>query len=132
VVYFVVETHKPTVTILSPVNKTYDNSSVPLIFATDEPISNASYSLDSQMKIAINGNTTLTGLSAGAHTVTVYAWDTAGTPSASETVPFTVDKQPEPTSETEPFPWLPVTAVSGAVAAMIAVAAVVYLKKRKR
>jgi hypothetical protein len=131
-VYFVVETHAPTVTILSPANKTYENSSVPLIFATDKPISNASYSLDSQTKVATDGNTTFTGLTAGAHNVTVYAWDTAGNVGASETVTFTVEKQPESTSEPEPFPWLPVAAVSVAVVAMAIVAALVYWKKHKR
>ena len=32
----------------------------------------------------------------------------------------------------EPFPWLPVAAVSVVVAAVVAVSAVVYLKKRRR
>jgi hypothetical protein len=132
VVYFVVETHTPTVTMLSPANKTYENSSVPLIFATDKPVSNASYSLDSQTKVATDGNVTFTGLSAGAHNVTVYVWDTAGNVGASETVTFTVDKQSESTSEPEPFPRLPVAAVSVAVAAVVAVAVLVYQKKRMR
>jgi hypothetical protein len=131
VVHFVVETHPPIVTILSPENKTYDNSSIPLIFATDKPILNASYSLDSQTEVAINGNTTFSGLDVGAHCLTIYTWDTAGKVGASDRVTFTVDNFPESTSQPEPFPWLLVAVVSAAVAAVLAVIFLFYSRRYK-
>jgi len=81
----------PTISILSPENKTYTTSSVSLSFTVDRATSWIGYSLDGQSNVTITGNTTLTGLSDGIHTVTVYANDTAGNMGYSETVYFTVD-----------------------------------------
>jgi hypothetical protein len=47
------------------------------------------YSLDGQENVTIAGNTNLTGLSHGAHFVTVYANDTADNMGSSDTVHFT-------------------------------------------
>lgn len=61
-------------------------------------------------------------------------WDTPSSVNftgTSETLSFTVDT-PESTSQPEPFPWLLVAAVSVVVAAMVAVIAAVYLRKRWR
>ena len=51
----------PTIEILSPENKTYTSSSVPLTFTVTDysPISWMGYSLDNQPNATITGNTTL-------------------------------------------------------------------------
>jgi parallel beta-helix repeat protein len=85
------ETTPPTITILSPENKTYSvNASIPLTFTVDEFASWMGYSLDGQANVAITGNTTLPTLLDGGHYVTVYANGTFGK-MGSATVYFTVD-----------------------------------------
>jgi hypothetical protein len=81
-------------------------------------------------------NTTLTGLSSGAHTLTVYAQDTIGLIEASDTFSFvvadsTIPELPNGTDKTEPFPTLPVLAVSVAVVAIIGAGLLIYFKKRE-
>jgi hypothetical protein len=96
----------------------------PSFVANFTKISRVSYSLDGQNNVTVVGNTTLTGLPSGEHNVTVYAEDTVGNIRASPTMFFTV--------KAEPFP-ITMVAISGAsLTAVVAVAAVVYLKKRKR
>lgn len=72
--------------------------------------------------MTIAGNIILTGLSEGAHNVTVYATDIAGHVGASETITFTVAK-PES---------LPTTMVIAPIASVvvIGVGLLVYFKKR--
>jgi hypothetical protein len=72
--------------------------------------------------VTVAGNTTLAGLSAGAHNVTVYAWDTAGNVGASETITFTVT----------PFPTAPVATASAAAVAVVIAGLLFYFKKRKK
>jgi len=80
----------PEIDIISPENKTYNTSSVPLTFAVNEPASWIGYSLDNEANITITGNTTLTALPEGAHHITVYAEDASGNTGSSDTVYFTV------------------------------------------
>jgi predicted membrane-bound mannosyltransferase len=80
------------------------------------------YSLDSQPKVQITGNTTLTGLSNGAHNLTVYAQDVAGNMGVSETVYFRVEI---------PFPITPVAVASAATVAVVGAVLAFYFKKRK-
>jgi parallel beta-helix repeat protein len=85
------ETTPPTMTILSPENKTYAvNASIPLTFTVDEFANWTGYSLNGQANVTITGNTTLPMLSDGWHHVTVYANDTFGN-MGSATVYFTID-----------------------------------------
>lgn len=83
------------------------------------------YSLDGENNVTIAGNTTLIGLSAGTHNVTVYAWDDAGNVGASDTVSFSV-------ADSESFSHMLVIAVSMAAAAIVVVGTLVYRKKRER
>jgi parallel beta-helix repeat protein len=88
---FAYETQPPTITILSPENKTYAvNASISLTFTVDEFVSWMSYSLNGQADVTITGNTTLPTLSDGWHHVAVYANDTFGNMGMS-IVYFTVD-----------------------------------------
>jgi parallel beta-helix repeat protein len=74
----------PTISVVSPENKTYTVKDVPLTFTVSEPASWIRYSLDGQANVTIAGNTTLTGLSDGPHSLVVYAKDVAGNTGASE------------------------------------------------
>lgn len=84
----------PTISIVSPENKTYRVNDVPLIFTVNESTSWIGYSLNGQMNITVSGNTTLVGLPDGVHTITVYANDTMGNMGSSDTVYFTIDSNP--------------------------------------
>ena len=72
-------------------NKTYTENSVPLNFSLTQPAEWIAYSLDGQAAVIINGNTTLTGLSNGYHTVTIYANDTNGNAATSQIITFIVN-----------------------------------------
>jgi len=93
----------PTITILSPGNRTY-TSSVSLTFTIDEPTSWIGYSLDNQPNVTITGNTILTGLTDGGHNVIVYANDTFGNMGKSSKVYFTVDSVPPILNFVSPTP----------------------------
>jgi hypothetical protein len=80
--------------IVSPENTTYFTNEIALTFTTSKQASSMSYSLDGETNVSITGNTTLTGLSDGAHSIVVYAKDTDGNTAASEAVNFSVDTPP--------------------------------------
>jgi parallel beta-helix repeat protein len=89
---FPYETQPPTITVLSPENKSYAvNDSIPLTFTVDEFASWIGYSLNEQANVTVTGNTTLPVMSDGLHYVVVYANDTFGNMGASDTRHFTVD-----------------------------------------
>jgi len=117
----------PQITLLSPVNQVYNESSVDLVFTTDEAANWTGYSLDGEQNVTVTGNITIADLPNGSHTLAVYANDTFGNMGASETVFFTV-KEPEQ----RPFPTATVAAVSG-ISGVVVVGAVlaIYFKKRR-
>lgn len=110
------------VTVLSPENKTYDATAIPLNFTVNEEATSFSYSLDGQEKVTITGDTTLEGLSSGSHNLTVYAEDAAGNSGVSETIYFSI-KVPFPTT------WV-VAAIAIAITGG-SVLAIYYFKKPK-
>jgi hypothetical protein len=79
----------PIVQITSPENKTYTD--VPLTFAVNRGTEWIGYSLDNQANVTIKTQTTLSGLSQGAHKITIFANDSAGNMGVSNTVHFSVD-----------------------------------------
>ena len=113
----------PTIFIVSPENKTYNVNHVPLTFTVSEPTSWIGYSLDGQANATITENTTLTGLSDGIHSLTVYARDIVGNTGTSETIYFSV-------SQPEPFPTLIVATI--VIIAVIGVAFLIYFTKVKK
>lgn len=123
-VNFTIDVISPSVSVLSPVCKTYDISDVALNFTVKEPISQILYSLDGKENLVIFGNTTLTGLANGDHNLTVYAKDDAGNIGVSETIFFSVEVP-------EPFPTVPVATVSAAAAIIVISGLLVYFKKHK-
>ena len=113
----------PNISFLSQQNKTYTQNTVPLDFSLSQPAEWIAYSLDGQAAVAINGNTTLTGLSNGYHTVTIYANDTYANVATPQTITFTVNVP-------APFSTIEASAAISIVIAIIAVAIVLF-KKRK-
>ena len=124
--YFIIDATFPSISILSPENKTYDTADIPLNFTVSESVSWIGYSLNGQASVTITGNTTLTGLSDGSHNVTVYAKDTAGNTGTSETIYFTIKTQ-----QSEPFP---ITWIVAAIVIIVVVgtALLVYFRKIKK
>ena len=114
----------PSVFVVSPENATYTAASVPLNFTVSKRTSWMGYSLDGQENVTVTENITLTGLSNGLHTLTVYANDTFGYTGASETIYFRV-------SQPEPFPttWIVAAIV---IIAMVGAAFLVYFRKVKK
>ena len=119
----------PKIFTISPVNLTYTESIVPLVFGVDRQANWVGYSLDNRDNITIAGNSTLSGLSDGVHNVTVYANDTFGNIIASQTVTFTVALIQ---SEPKTFPIMLATVISGASTVFIAASLIIYFKKCKR
>jgi hypothetical protein len=115
----------PAITNLSIINGTYKQNNLTLSFTTDKAVSWIGYSLDGKANTTIAGNTTLTALPNGAHSLTIYANDTLGNMATSGTVYFNVEvlKQ-EPSSAT----------LVGALAsvAVIGIGLMVLFKKRNR
>jgi hypothetical protein len=113
----------PAVYVVSPLNQTYNETDVSLVFEVNNPVVWMGYSLDGQDNITVIGNVTLSGLSSGSHNITVYAEDEFENTGSSETVYFTAEA---------PFPMIVVAAASVAVIAVVAAGLLVHFKKRIR
>jgi hypothetical protein len=124
VVRFTVDNTSPLISVLFPGNAAY-GSAVQLDFMVSEPISRLFYSLDGNGNVSVAGNTTLTGLSVGEHTIVAYAGDAVGNVGVSEMIAFTVDGS-------EPFPSMPV--IGAVVAAVVVCVGVLlyFFKFKKR
>jgi hypothetical protein len=110
----------PLISVSSPKSKTYDAGNVSLTFRVNEPTSWVGYGLDGHDNATITANITLSGLSKGAHNVTVYARDVAGNIGASETIRFTL-------VERFPIEWILAGVV---IVAAVGVGLLVYSKKQ--
>jgi len=119
------DTVPPAVAVVSPENKTYNATSVSLVFTVNKPVVWMGYSLDGEETVTVTGNATIAGLTSGLHNITVYAKDSFENTGTPETVTFTV-------AEPEPFPTTLVATVSGASAAIIGIGLLIYFRKRKR
>jgi hypothetical protein len=131
-VKFTIDTHYKfaEVVLLSPQNTTYASTEVPLTFTCDRQIWSADYILEEEGgHISLAGNTTLTGLSNGTHTITVYVFTTEREQANSQTVHFTVNKETQ--LQPEPSPTALVTIVSAASLSVVGIGLLVYFKKRK-
>ena len=67
---------------------------IPLIFTMNEPVSWMAYSLDNKANVTLSGNTTLTRLIEGSHTLVVYVKDAVGNSYSSDGVYFKVASTP--------------------------------------
>ena len=111
---------KPTVTLL-PSGNTFNSSSVPLVFTINQNCSWLGYSLDNHANVTIAGNTTLTELSNGNHTLVVYANGTLGGMGESQTIEFIV---------AVPFPTTLVALITVSVA-IASVGLLVYFRRHR-
>jgi hypothetical protein len=147
-VFFTIDSTPPTISNISVENMTYSKTDLTLNCTINERTSWIAYSLDNQANVTIKGyiiterpswmayglddrinvtmqgNTTLTDLAEGSHSLIIYANDTAGNIGASETITFTI-------ATPESFPIMPVTA-SIATVTIVSVGLLVYFKKRGR
>lgn len=136
-VYFTIHIVSPDITpprivILSPENKFYEATEIPLIFTINESVTWIAYSLDNKPNVTITGNATLAGLSEGAHNIKVYALDIAGNTGASQTRYFGVKTPtPPPDNTPEPFPTTWIVVIIAALV-IIVVAILVYFKRVKK
>jgi hypothetical protein len=121
-VYFVMRA-APSIKLLTDQSANTTFSSFPLNFTVDHPTSWLGYSLDNLANVTIGGNTTLTGLSAGNHSLVVYGNNTFGDMAKSETINFAI-KEPETSLA------LTVTAPV-VIVIVIGLGLLVYFKKRK-
>jgi parallel beta-helix repeat protein len=122
-------TTPPKISVLSPLNQTYNETSVPLVFTVDKTVNWTGYSLDGEPNVTVTSsslltNVTIANVTSGVHNVTVYANDTYGNMGASPTVTFTIAKP-------EPFPTALVATASGLSVAVVGVVLLFYFKKRK-
>jgi len=128
-VVFFVDTAPLEIKIVSPAeSEVYNITDIPLTVTTTEQVSWIGYRLDEEDSVTIAENTTLNGLSAGPHNLTILANDTIGNFATSEIVTFTV-AGPEPTA---PFPTAPVAAASAASVFLAGVGVLIYFRRRKR
>jgi parallel beta-helix repeat protein len=116
-------TTPPQITLLSPVNQAYNESSVDLVFTTDEAVNWTAYSLDGKQNVTITGNSTITGIPNGSHTFIVYANDTFGNMGTSEILTFTI-------AVPETFLTLLAAASLGVVVLAVGIGLFWYFKKR--
>lgn len=87
---YLLETRPPNLTVLSPTNQTYNQTSIPIFCLIDKPVNSISYSLDGQQNVIISSNFTIANMTNGFHNITVYANDTFGNIGASQPVNFSV------------------------------------------
>jgi hypothetical protein len=125
----------PSLFILLPQNQTYyfgniTLGSIPLNFTVNKATSWVGYSLDNQINATVSGNTTLTGLSDGQHSLILFANDTIGNMGASQPMNFTI-AVPK-TMDSKPFLTATIASVSGIVTVVVAgVGLLIYFKKHK-
>jgi hypothetical protein len=112
----------PELTLFSPQNTTYYTTNVTLAFAVNEETLETKYCLDG-VNVTISGNTTLSGLSYGVHSLTVFAQDSSGNIGSSETIIFTI-------ADPEPFPTTLVATASGASVAVVGLGLLLYFRRR--
>jgi hypothetical protein len=121
----------PSIVILSPENETYETEDLPLFFTVNEPVKWVGYSLDGKENVTVTGNSTITNLTNGFHSITVYANDTSGNMGTSQTMNFYVNKPGVimPLNSTQT-----IIAVSVVIAVVVAIGVglQIYRKKHKR
>ena len=81
----------PVLNVLSPENKTYTSSEIPLVLSVNRPTIWMGYSLDDLANVTVTGDVELSNLSEGEHRLTVYVNDTFGNMVSSSNITFFVD-----------------------------------------
>ena len=84
----------PELHVLSPENTTYTSNNVSLVLSVNKPTTWIGYSLDGQTNVTVTGDTVLTGVPEGQHSMIVYVNDTFGNVVSSGAIYFSVDTRP--------------------------------------
>ena len=95
----------PRISVISPLNQTYTDPNVPLVFTLDKQVSWTGFSLDGKQNVTLNSNSTIANLTQGSHSIVVYANGTFEIAGASEAVTFAVvlpSQSPNPTPTLQP------------------------------
>ncbi|MEM2099316.1 MAG: hypothetical protein QXU99_06210 [Candidatus Bathyarchaeia archaeon] len=119
----------PSVHVLSPENKTYETTQVPLNFTINVTASHTWYVLDSGISSSFVGNITLPELPAGTHSLTVYAIDTAKNWLTPQTVKFEIASNATSTQQSFPATFVIALLVATFV---VGVVLLIYFKKHKQ
>jgi hypothetical protein len=96
-VSFSIDTKAPNITIVKNQSSYNTSQAVPIEFMTNEPPSWMGYSLNNQANVTITGNTTVTGLTVGSHSLRVFANDSAGNMGMSNSNNFNITAPVEET-----------------------------------
>jgi hypothetical protein len=115
----------PAISTISPENQTYNSESIPLLFSVSGDYASLEYSLDNLGIVTIDGNTTLTDLPYGNHSLAVYASDTLGNTVDSKTIHFAT-AQPV----VNPLDLFPILVVVFVIVLLIAL--IIYRKRRPK
>ena len=116
-------TSPPNASLLSPLNQTYIQHNVSLIFSLDRNANWIGYSLDGKQNVTITGNYTITSIPNGQHTITIYANDTYGN-IGSQTINFAINKP-------EPFPTTMIAIIFVLVIIGLSIGLILLRKRRK-
>jgi hypothetical protein len=120
---FFVDTAPLELTVLSPENKVYNVTTIPLDVITSEPVSWMSYSVDDGEQIIINQNITLANMTVGLHELKIFANDTLGNLASSRAISFTI---------AEPLGSFPTTIVAVSVVSIVIIGIVLLVDFKKR
>ena len=128
IVFFTVDSTPPSIQVYSIENRTYNVTSLPLDFTLNESPSWIGYCLDGQINKTITDNSTIAQISEGAHSLTIYANDTAGNMGFS-TIYFSTKIESISTTNL-PLGWIPYAIIALVIVAITGV--LVYFKKHKK
>jgi hypothetical protein len=135
-VVFMVNAVAPRVSVVSPGQlKTYNTTTLPLVFNVSEPFAWLAYSLDGAETITIAGNATLSGLSEGTHTLVIQAQDLGGSIGESTPAKFKVETQTagqQTGSEPSTFPTTEIVAVAVVSFVVVCAGLLLYFFKFKK
>ena len=121
---FTIDTTPPNVAVLSLQEEKYNESQVPLVFTVNETTPIITYILDGEVYSA-NGNTTMTIMRDGDHTIKVYATDEAGNAGSTETLSFNVQVPISPSLALGVLPPMAIVLIGG-------LSILIYIEKRKQ
>jgi hypothetical protein len=120
----------PIISNLSIENTTYNSTDIPLNFTVNTNTLKATYSLDGKDNVTVAGNSTLTNVPVGTHTLVIYAFDDAGNNAASKTVNFAVAIFASLTPDRHPQP-LPIVTIIAVLVAFTVGAVLTFCLFRK-
>jgi hypothetical protein len=124
---FSVYVPETTVSVTSPIqNATYTTKNVPLNFSTQKPASSYWISLDGEKQVLIYGNTTLSDLTYGVHTVEVFAVENQKA-DTSQKITFTITPQ-----KTSTLPQLTLILSIASIVIVAVIAVTAYLLRRSK